>query len=83
MGVGKSSWIMPNSSKHYPEGHPTMKVTIIGAGNVGKALGTSISRAGHDVTITAKHPEHAQGARVLRMEDRGHQSRVSSSRVQR
>ena len=39
-----------------------MKVTIIGAGNVGKALGTSISRAGHDVTITAKHPEHAQEA---------------------
>ena len=62
MGVGKSLWIVPNSSKHYPEGHPTMKVTIIGAGNVGKALGTSISRAGHDVTITAKHPEHAQEA---------------------
>jgi 8-hydroxy-5-deazaflavin:NADPH oxidoreductase len=37
-----------------------MKVAIIGAGNVGKALGTSISAAGHDVTITAKHPEHAQ-----------------------
>ena len=62
MGVGKSLWIMPNSSKHYPEGHPTMKVTIIGAGNVGKALGTSISRAGHDVTITAKHPDRAQEA---------------------
>jgi NADPH-dependent F420 reductase len=39
-----------------------MKVAIIGAGNVGKALGTSISRAGHDVTIAAKHPEHAQDA---------------------
>ena len=39
-----------------------MKVAIIGAGNVGKALGTSIARAGHDVTIAAKHPEHAQEA---------------------
>ena len=40
----------------------TMKVAIIGAGNVGKALGTSITRAGHDVTITAKDPEHARAA---------------------
>jgi NADPH-dependent F420 reductase len=39
-----------------------MKVAIIGAGNVGKALGTSITRAGHDVTIAAKHPEHAISA---------------------
>ena len=39
-----------------------MKVAIIGAGNVGKALGTSITRAGHDVTIAAQHPEHAQAA---------------------
>ena len=39
-----------------------MKVAIIGAGNVGKALGTAIARAGHDVTIAAKHPEHARAA---------------------
>jgi 8-hydroxy-5-deazaflavin:NADPH oxidoreductase len=39
-----------------------MRVAIIGAGNVGKALATSITRAGHDVTITAKHTEHAQAA---------------------
>lgn len=39
-----------------------MKVAIIGAGNVGKALGTSITRAGHDVTIAARHPEQAQAA---------------------
>lgn len=39
-----------------------MKVAIIGAGNVGKALGTSIGRAGHEVTIAAKHSEHAQAA---------------------
>ena len=37
-----------------------MKVAIIGAGNVGKALTTSFTRAGHDVTVTAAHPEHAQ-----------------------
>lgn len=37
-----------------------MNITIIGAGNVGKALATSITRAGHQVTITAKRPEHAQ-----------------------
>ncbi|HEX7346066.1 MAG TPA: NAD(P)-binding domain-containing protein, partial [Candidatus Limnocylindrales bacterium] len=36
-----------------------MKVAIIGAGNVGRALGTSITRAGHDVTITSKHHENA------------------------
>lgn len=39
-----------------------MKVAIIGAGNVGKALATSINRAGHDVTIAAKDPEHARAA---------------------
>ena len=39
-----------------------MKVAIIGAGNVGKALATSITRAGHEVTISAKHPEHAREA---------------------
>ena len=36
-----------------------MKVTIIGAGNVGRALATSARRAGHDVTVTAKNPDHA------------------------
>jgi 8-hydroxy-5-deazaflavin:NADPH oxidoreductase len=39
-----------------------MKVAIIGAGNVGKALGTSIGRAGHDVTISASTPESANAA---------------------
>src|SRR5690349_17663053 len=37
----------------------TMKVAIIGAGNVGKALATSITRAGHDVTLSAKNTENA------------------------
>jgi 8-hydroxy-5-deazaflavin:NADPH oxidoreductase len=39
-----------------------MKVAIIGAGNVGKALGTSITRAGHTVTLAARDPEHALAA---------------------
>ena len=39
-----------------------MKVAIIGAGNVGKALTTSFTRAGHEVTIAAAHAEHARAA---------------------
>jgi NADPH-dependent F420 reductase len=39
-----------------------MKVAIVGAGNVGKALGSSLTRAGHEVIITASNPEHAQAA---------------------
>jgi len=39
-----------------------MKVAIIGAGNVGKALATSITRAGHDVTISASSPDSARQA---------------------
>lgn len=47
-----------------------MKVAIIGAGNVGTALATALTRAGHKVTITARDPNHAtkaadsSGARV-------------------
>ena len=39
-----------------------MQIAIIGAGNVGRALATSLTRAGHDVTITAEHQEHAAEA---------------------
>lgn len=39
-----------------------MKVAIIGAGNVGKALGGSLSRAGYDVTLTANTHESASAA---------------------
>jgi hypothetical protein len=39
-----------------------MKVAIIGAGNVGKALATSLVRAGHDVSISASTPESTQAA---------------------
>jgi NADPH-dependent F420 reductase len=31
-----------------------MRIAIIGTGNVGRALGTSFVRAGHDVTLTAR-----------------------------
>jgi len=36
-----------------------MQIAIIGAGNVGRALATSLTRAGHDVTISAAHADHA------------------------
>lgn len=36
-----------------------MNIAIIGAGNVGRALGTSFVRAGHSVTITSRDPEDA------------------------
>lgn len=39
-----------------------MKVGIIGAGNVGKALAKSSVRAGHEVRISARHREHAEAA---------------------
>jgi predicted dinucleotide-binding enzyme len=39
-----------------------MKVAIIGAGNVGKALGTSITRIGREVTLSAGSPDSARAA---------------------
>ncbi len=39
-----------------------MQIAIIGAGNVGRALATSLTRAGHDVTITAEHAANAVSA---------------------
>jgi predicted dinucleotide-binding enzyme len=39
-----------------------MKVAIIGAGNVGRALASSIGRAGHEVVISAGSPESARAA---------------------
>jgi NADPH-dependent F420 reductase len=39
-----------------------MDIAIIGAGNVGTALATAFTRAGHRVTITARDPDHARTA---------------------
>ena len=39
-----------------------MKVAIIGAGNVGRALAASFTRAGHTVTFASRDPEHAAAA---------------------
>ena len=39
-----------------------MKVAIIGAGNVGKALGSSLTRAGHEVTLAATTAQSARTA---------------------
>ena len=37
-----------------------MDIAIIGSGNVGGALATAFTRAGHTVRITGQHPEKAQ-----------------------
>jgi NADPH-dependent F420 reductase len=39
-----------------------MNISIIGAGNVGKALAGSFVRAGHTVTLSSAHPETARAA---------------------
>jgi predicted dinucleotide-binding enzyme len=39
-----------------------MQIAIIGAGNVGRALAGSFTRAGHDVTVSAINPGHAREA---------------------
>jgi 8-hydroxy-5-deazaflavin:NADPH oxidoreductase len=39
-----------------------MDIAIIGTGNVGKALGSSLVKAGHSVTFAAKTAEHAADA---------------------
>jgi predicted dinucleotide-binding enzyme len=41
---------------------PAMQIAIIGAGNVGKALASTLTRAGHEVTLSATNPEHANAA---------------------
>jgi hypothetical protein len=37
-------------------------IAVIGAGNVGRTLAGAIAAAGHDVVISAAHPEHAEAA---------------------
>jgi hypothetical protein len=37
-----------------------MKIAIIGAGNVGRALSGAFVRAGHDATISSQHPDNAR-----------------------
>ena len=37
-----------------------MKVTIIGAGNMGKGLTRQIAKAGHQVTVTARDLDKAE-----------------------
>src|SRR5256886_5241704 len=39
-----------------------MRIAIIGSGNVGKALATSATKAGHHVTLSARSPEKAREA---------------------
>ena len=44
-----------------------MDIAIIGAGNVGRALATSFTRAGHSVVITSHDPEDAEPSRPPRV----------------
>jgi NADPH-dependent F420 reductase len=37
-----------------------MKVAVIGAGNVGGAVARGVTAAGHEVVISAGHPDHAR-----------------------
>jgi 3-hydroxyisobutyrate dehydrogenase-like beta-hydroxyacid dehydrogenase len=37
-----------------------MRIAVIGAGNVGGALAAAATAAGHQVTLAATHPEHAE-----------------------
>jgi NADPH-dependent F420 reductase len=39
-----------------------MQIAIVGSGNVGKALASSLVRAGHTVALSATNPEHARAA---------------------
>lgn len=39
-----------------------MKIGIIGAGNMGSAFAKRLAGAGHEVTITAQDPSHAEAA---------------------
>jgi 8-hydroxy-5-deazaflavin:NADPH oxidoreductase len=38
-----------------------MKVTIIGTGNMARAIGTRLLEGGHDVTVLGKDPDQARG----------------------
>ena len=59
MDINKQDWLQSNTK----EGSTyTMKVAIIGAGNVGQALATSLVRAGHDVSLSASTPQSTQKA---------------------
>jgi 8-hydroxy-5-deazaflavin:NADPH oxidoreductase len=40
----------------------TMKIAVVGSGNVGKALGTGLAQAGHKVVFSARNIEHARAA---------------------
>lgn len=42
-----------------------MKIAIIGTGNVGSALATKWSKAGHEILLGVKDPEHFKGKALL------------------
>jgi predicted dinucleotide-binding enzyme len=44
-----------------------MKITIVGSGNVGTALGQGLSRAGHDITFGVRNPESPKSIKAISM----------------
>ena len=43
-----------------------MKITVIGAGNMGSAFVKQLSRAGHQVSVTARDSAKAEGVAAAR-----------------
>jgi NADPH-dependent F420 reductase len=62
MAINKPRLVTTKHHERIERNGSTMKVAIIGAGNIGKALGGSLARAGHEVTLAASHAEHAADA---------------------
>jgi len=60
MALNQTDW--PQSNTTRKDRYRTMKVAIIGAGNVGTSLAGSLIRAGHDVSLSAGTPQSAQAA---------------------
>src|SRR5438552_6555586 len=51
-----------NSSTHQQGEDPDMKIAIIGAGNVGKALAGRFAKAGHEIVFGVRDPAAARNA---------------------
>lgn len=59
-----------------------MNVTIIGAGNMGRGIGTRAAAGGHSVTFVDANPEAAQQAAAEVQKAAGYEANVSTSRLE-
>src|SRR2546430_6828592 len=55
---------LPNGGRHSRNGKGFMNITIVGSGNVGRALGAGWRKAGHSVTFAARDPASAKAAEL-------------------